>query len=108
MKLDLNSDDTSDSDSSSSEEEVVVTTKSKRPKSKKSGIFDHPPDEVKFKQTWPQSKLQFEYAGSKIEFDDLEFNLFVAGELETVTSTSINQIEKTGRLNLLKKNGLLY
>ena len=33
------------------------------------------------KQMWPQSKLQFEYAGSKNNFDDLEFNLFVAGEL---------------------------
>jgi hypothetical protein len=32
------------------------------------------------KQMWPQSKLQFEYAGSKNYFDDLEFNLFVAGE----------------------------
>jgi hypothetical protein len=27
---------------------------------------------------WPQSKLQFEYTGSKIYFDELEFNLFVA------------------------------
>ena len=33
------------------------------------------------KQMWPQSKLQFEYAGSKNNFDDLEFNLFAAGEL---------------------------
>jgi hypothetical protein len=43
--------------------------------------FDHPSDEVAKKQRWPQSKLQFEYAGSKNNFDDLEFNLFVAGEL---------------------------
>ena len=45
-------------------------------------FFYHPSDEVVKKQLWPQSKLQFEYAGSKINFDDLEFNLFVAGELE--------------------------
>jgi hypothetical protein len=38
-------------------------------------------DEVIKKQMWPQSKPQFEYAGSKINFDELEFNLFVAGEL---------------------------
>jgi hypothetical protein len=38
---------------------------------------------------WPQSKLQFEYAGSKINFDDLEFNSFVAGELEIMSSSKI-------------------
>jgi hypothetical protein len=30
---------------------------------KKSGIFDHPTDEVIKEQMWPQSKLQFEYTG---------------------------------------------
>jgi hypothetical protein len=52
-------------------------SKSKR----KSGIDDKPSDEVVKKQLWPQSKLQYEYAGSKISFEDLEFNLFVAGGL---------------------------
>ena len=32
-----------------------------------------------------QSKLQQKYAGSKISFEDLEFNLFVAGELEIMS-----------------------
>jgi hypothetical protein len=36
---------------------------------KKSGIFYHPSDEVVKKQLWPQSKLQFEYAGFKINFN---------------------------------------
>ena len=77
--------DTVDSSSSSdSDDYFVVSKKSKKHKSKnkkKSGIFYHPSDEVIKKQIWPQSKLQFEYADSKINFDELEFNLFVAGEL---------------------------
>ena len=106
LEIDIDSDDCSSESSVSDEEpQVQVKAKSKRKagKSKKSGIFDHPPDQVKFKQAWPQSILQFEYAGSKIEFDQLEFNLFVAGELEIVTSPNVGQIEKKGRLNLLKK-----
>jgi hypothetical protein len=71
------------------------------------------------KQLWPQSKLQFEYAGfkinfndlefnllyagSKINFDDLEFNLFVAGELEMLSSSKISEVEIIGRTKLLKR-----
>ena len=55
------------------------------------------------KQLWPQSKLQFEYAGSKINFDDLEFNLFVAGELEMLSSSKISEVERIGRTKLLKR-----
>jgi hypothetical protein len=52
---------------------------------------------------WPQSKLQFEYAGSKIDFDDLEFNLFVAGELEILSTAKISETQRVGRTKLLKK-----
>ena len=80
------------------------TKKSKKQKvRKKSGIFYHPSDEVVKKQLWPQSKLQFEYAGFKINFDDLEFNLFVAGELEMLSSSKINEVERIGRTKLLKR-----
>ena len=72
-------------------------------KCKKSGIFDHPSDEVVQKQLWPQSKLQYEYAGSDVKFDELQFNLFVAGELEIISNKKIDEIEKTGRIKLLKK-----
>jgi hypothetical protein len=47
------------------------------------------------KQLWPQSKLQFEYAGSKINF--------VAGELEMLSSSKISEIEIIGRTKLLKR-----
>ena len=52
---------------------------------------------------WPQSKLQFEYAGSKINFDELEFNLFVARELEMLSSAKLCEVERVGRTKLLKK-----
>ena len=51
---------------------VKKTKKRKFKSNKKSGIFDHPSDEVVKKQMWPQTKLQFEYVGSNIDFDDLE------------------------------------
>ena len=60
-------------------------------------------DEVVQKQLWPQSKLQYEYAGSNVKFDELQFNLFVAGELEIISNKKTDEIEKTGRIKLLKK-----
>ena len=55
------------------------------------------------KQLWPQSKLRYEYAGSKMSFEDLEFNLFVTGELEIISGNKISDKEKKGRIKLLKK-----
>lgn len=86
---------------------VVIIKKHKKCKQskskKKSGIFDRPSDEVVKKQFWPQAKLQFEYAGSKVSIEDLEYNLFVAGELEIISSRNIDKVEKNGRIKLLKK-----
>ena len=45
------------------------------------------------KHLWPQSKLQYEYAGSNVKFDELQFNLFVAGELEIISNKKIDEIE---------------
>ena len=38
-----------------------------------------------------------------INFDDLEFNLFVAGELEILSSSKIGDVERIARTKLLKK-----
>jgi uncharacterized membrane protein (DUF106 family) len=54
----------------------LLLKKYKSKSKRKSGIYDKPSDEVVKKQLWPQSKLQYEYAGSKMSFEDLEFNLF--------------------------------
>jgi hypothetical protein len=37
---------------------------------------------------------------SKISFEDLEFNLFVAGELEIISGKKISDKEKKGRIKL--------
>ena len=75
----------SSSSSSSSDNSVKKIKKYKSKSKRKSGIYDKPSDEVAKKQLWPQSKLQYEYAGSKMSFEDLELNLFVAGELEIIS-----------------------
>jgi hypothetical protein len=92
----------SSSSSSSSDNSVKKIKKYKSKSKRKSGIDDKPSDEVVKKQLWPQSKLQYEYAGSKISFEDLEFNLFVAGELEIISGKKISDKEKKGRIKLLK------
>ena len=58
------------------------------------------------KQFWPQAKLQFEYAGSKVSFED--FNLFVAGELEIISSRNIDKVEKNSSIKLLKKSAYYF
>jgi hypothetical protein len=75
----------SSSSSSSSHNSVKKIKKYKSKSMRKSGNYDKPSNEVVKKQLWPQSKLQYEYAGSKMSFEDLEFNLFVAGELEIIS-----------------------
>lgn len=41
-------------------------------------------------------------------FDDLEFNLFEAGEFEIIASSKIDEKEKNGRILLLKKIAYYY
>jgi hypothetical protein len=98
----------SSSSSSSSDNSVKKIKKYKSKSKRKSGIYDKPSDEVVKKQLWPQSKLQYEYAGSKMSFEDLELNLFVAGELEIISGKKISDKEKKGRIKLLKKISYFY
>jgi hypothetical protein len=51
---------------------------------------------------------QYEYAGSKMSFEDLEFNFFLAGELEIIFGNKISDKEKKGRIELLKKISYFY
>ena len=59
-------------------------------------------DKVKNPQIWPHSKLQYEFVSENIPFKKLDFNMFVAGELEILTS-KIFKTEYKGRIHLLKK-----
>ena len=40
---------------------------------------------------------------SNLSFDKLDLNLFVAGELEIISDKKTREVERMGRLNLLKK-----
>lgn len=70
----------------------------------RSGIFCKPTDKVEVREVWPHMNLVDEYPGKKkgLSFHDLDFDLFVAGELERITSRNISHVEKDGRLYLLK------
>lgn len=103
---------TSSSSSGSSEESCHSKSKKKNSKksSFKSGIRARASDKVKDPKIWPHISLQFEFVNNKLEFKDLEYRLFVAGELEIITRPHIHKSERNGRLAMLKKisylNGL--
>ena len=74
-----------------------------QPRPVKSGLVAKSTDQVRFPQTWPHVALQDEFFQQSLEFKDLDFRLFVAGELEIATSPDISERERTGRLLLLKQ-----
>ena len=59
--------------------------KSKRHKSKKnkkkSGIKAKLSDKVKSPQKWLHAYLQLEYVNKQVKFDELDYRMFIAGEL---------------------------
>ncbi|MEW8546061.1 MAG: hypothetical protein AB2693_21270, partial [Candidatus Thiodiazotropha sp.] len=98
----------SDSSSSSKEEsESSVSKKHKKKKKhshkKKSGINAKASDKVKFPQRWPHAHLQFEHVNKQVKFDELDFKLFIAGELEIISEEGLPRSERKGRIELLKK-----
>ena len=108
QKRHKNNASSSDSSSSDSSDDSDVSSKHKSrkkhsKKSKKSGMSKKASDKVKFPQTWPHSVLQYEFVSQNVQFKDLTFNMFVAGECEILTSKHISQKEFKGRLRLLKK-----
>ena len=50
-------------------------------------------------QKWPHAHLQYEHANKQVKSDELDFKLFIAGELEIILEDGITTIEKQGRLN---------
>jgi len=59
-------------------------------------------DHVVNPQIWPQTNLQYEYVSKGVTFQQLDFKLFVAGELEIISSKNIGDKEKKARVALLK------
>ena len=60
-------------------------------------------DDVQNPQIWPHTALQYEYVNKGISFQDLDLKLFVASELEIISSKKIKSDERETRLSLLKK-----
>ena len=60
-------------------------------------------DKVKAPQKWPHAHLQYEFVNKEVKFEDLDYRLFIAGELEVISESSISSSERQGRINLLKK-----
>ena len=77
--------------------------KKKKTHKKKSGISAKASDRVKFPQKWPHAHLQREYVSKHVKFEELDFKLFIAGELEIISEEGLPKAERIGRLNLLKK-----
>lgn len=92
--------------SSSSEEEEDLMLKGER-LSLKSGMLGKAQDKVESPQMWPQVAIaQGATLGKSMNFKDLDIKWFMVGELEIISSGRITEIEKAGRLFLLKQ--LLY
>ena len=89
----------SDNDSGDSENKK----KKKHKHKKKSGINAKASDKVRYPQKWPHAHLQYEHVNKQVKYDELDFKLFVAGELEIISEDSISSTERQGRLKLLKK-----
>ena len=63
-------------------------------------------ESIKNRQRFPHAHLRFDFASTNMSFDKLDFNLFVAGELEIISDIKTGNLERKGRLELLKK--LMY
>ena len=91
------------SQSSSTSDSEHSKKKKKHKKRKKSGINAKASDKVKDPQRWSQAHLQYEFVNKQVKFDQLDFKLFLAGEISIIAADDLSESEKKGRLNLLKK-----
>lgn len=74
----------------------------------RSGIAQRASDRVESPQLWPHVALMGEFITQNVTFQDLDFRLFVAGELEIVTSAQISDTQRAGRLHLIKQLAYLH
>ena len=57
-------------------------------------------DTVRYPQKYPQAYLRYEFASNNISFEKLEMNLFIADEPDIISNSKINEVERSGRINL--------
>lgn len=97
------SDESSDQNIGNSTESRDKKKKKKKSHKKKSGISAKASDRVKLPQKWPHAHLHYEHVSKHVKFEELDFKLFIAGELEIISEEGLPKTERVGRLNLLKK-----
>ena len=91
----------------------VLKKQKKKSRSKKSGINAKASDRVKFPQSWPQAHLQYEYVNKQMTYDELDFKMFIGGELEIISSEGLPrsggfaQIRETWQNFIIKKDYIL-
>ena len=56
-----------------------------------------------FPKIYPQAYLKYEFISSNISVEKLDMNLFIAGALEIIGSSKSKEVERSGRIKLLKK-----
>ena len=89
--------------SSVSDSKSIKKHKKKKSHKKKSGIRAKASGKVMYPQKWPHSHLQFEHVNKQIKTDELDFELFIAGELEIISDESFPRSERKCHIYLLKK-----
>ena len=107
--------DSSSNDSSDYDLSSRLSSSNSKSKKLKSGLTVKSADKVVNPQFFPHNFLQYEYVSKDLEFKQLNFKMFVAGELEIINNFFKNRSEKEGRLKFYKKflilvvfiNGLL-
>ena len=67
----------------------------------RSGMLDKPSSRAKLKLTWPQKQLKFMFVEEAVEFKDLNFDQFLAGEIKTIR-TCEDKFERNNRLRILE------
>jgi len=94
-------------DGSSVRSDRMNTAQNKRGKKPlESGVCAKYTDIVKFPQDWPHIAIQGDKAGGSYTFHELDFKLFLTGEVELISRLNIGDAEHDGRLSLMKQ--LLY
>ena len=108
------SDSESDSEESDAESDVEDNSSHRKEKKqhskakksvRKSGIESKVSDKVINQQQYPQAHLRFDFVNKGLEFNRLDVNLFVAGELEIISACK-DKHERSGRIEFLKR--LMY
>ena len=83
-----------------SDGEISSVSSFRRKKGVKSGMLAKPTDNIKTVETWPHYNLHYEYASKPIEFNDINFEQYIAGETRTILACE-DVLEIKGRLNLM-------